>query len=169
MEPLTRVTFTAPGEPVAQPRQRFRIVAPRGQRPYVVPYQETDHPVHEFKRRVREAYIGAARRQLDIDPARDAVSMRVLAVFPVPPSRYRVTRRNDVAFMAIKPDIDNIVKAVADAMQGVAWPDDAVVAMLSAAKLEAMDATKARTEVTLEVVPRHIGIEELQRDLEFVL
>lgn len=168
MNPLTRVTFTVPGEPVAQPRQKFRVVAPRGRRPFIVPYQESDHPVHAYRQRIRTEYLRVARRKLDIDTAREAIAMRIVAVFAVPESRYRVRSHDMVWLKNTRPDDDNVQKAVMDALSGAAWDNDWLVALKSFAKLEAMDATKARTEITLEVVPRLIGADCLQRELEFV-
>ncbi|MBN2024967.1 MAG: RusA family crossover junction endodeoxyribonuclease [Pirellulales bacterium] len=170
MEPLTRVTFTVPGEPVAQPRMAFRPVVPKdGGRPFVVRTQDPNHPVFAYRKRIRTAYLRAARRKLTIDTRREAVLIRVLAVFPVPESRYRKSQHNLVFLKVTVPDRDNIEKAVMDALKGAAWDDDAAVAVGGSAKLEAMDATKARTEVTLEVVPRLVGVADLQRELEFVL
>ena len=58
-----------------------------------------------------------------------------------------------------KPDADNVAKSVLDALNGVAWLDDAQVTHLSVRKLERRRATRARTAVRVVW-----GLEDVEDD-----
>jgi Holliday junction resolvase RusA-like endonuclease len=64
------------------------------------------------------------------------VMVEIVAIYPVPASWSRSRKEAAVAGATRpgKPDIDNIVKNVLDALNGVLWVDDAQVAHLLAAK-----------------------------------
>ena len=49
----------------------------------------------------------------------------------------------------VKPDADNVAKLVLDALNGVAWADDAQVTCLVARKLDRTRDTRERTVVTV--------------------
>jgi Holliday junction resolvase RusA-like endonuclease len=51
-----------------------------------------------------------------------------------------------------RPDIDNIVKAILDGLNGVAFKDDAAVAMLLASKQYVNDEAQERVEVVVDNV-----------------
>ncbi len=51
-------------------------------------------------------------------------------------------------------DIDNLVKLVMDALNGIAWTDDDQVVLLTASKL--IDREKPRTEISISAVPAPI-------------
>lgn len=57
--------------------------------------------------------------------------LRVALTFWVPKARSRPKRE---AYPAHKPDLDNLVKSVLDALRGLAWRDDAQIVVLEAAK-----------------------------------
>lgn len=80
-----------------------------------------------FEKRVRNAYIQAGNGK-----HRGAVAVIVAYKRPLPKSRpKRVQVEQDV----YKPDLDNVVKSVLDALNGVAFDDDKQVTMLTARKL----------------------------------
>lgn len=54
-------------------------------------------------------------------------------------------------FDARRCDLDNLVKTVGDALNGIAWNDDSQVVLLTAAKL--VDRGNPRTEVEIHVPP----------------
>ena len=60
-------------------------------------------------------------------PTYDAIRLRLIAYFPVPKS-YSKKKRNEcvtgLVKPTVKPDIDNVVKAALDAMNGVVYADD---------------------------------------------
>lgn len=81
----------------------------------------------EWKRRAAEAYRAAMRGSA---PLAGPVHVEIFSVFPLPKSAERVTPelRPDLAWHAVKPDMDNVEKAVLDAAQGLLWTDDARIA-----------------------------------------
>jgi Holliday junction resolvase RusA-like endonuclease len=70
-------------------------------------------------------------------PFSGPLAVEIEAVHSVPAS-WSKKRRNDalsgLAHPAVKPDIDNIVKAIADGGNGVAWVDDKQIVRLTAGK-----------------------------------
>lgn len=71
------------------------------------------------------------------DDTRRAISMQITAVYPVPAS---YPKRDKVAALAgdllptKKPDADNVAKVIADALNGLAYDDDAQITDLSVLK-----------------------------------
>lgn len=76
------------------------------------------------------------RRRLSADD-RPALSMEIIAVYPVPASyskRKRVAALAGDLLPAKKPDADNVAKIIADALGGLAYIDDAQITDLSVMK-----------------------------------
>jgi hypothetical protein len=71
------------------------------------------------------------------DDTRRAISMQITAVYPVPAS---YPKRDKAAALAgdllptKKPDADNVAKVIADALNGLAYDDDAQITDLSVLK-----------------------------------
>lgn len=133
--------FEIPGEPVPWRRAGVRF----GARFYV------DHRTGKWKRLVRGcaalAGISAPLEgpvALTLD-ARYASRSPPLRLHPRPPEW--LTRR---------PDVDNLVKAVMDALNGLAWADDAQVCLLTVRKMRVSQGERARVVVAiaaLETLP----------------
>lgn len=121
---MTEFQFTVDATPVPQPRQRSRVIG-KGKCAFIQNYTPAKHPVQEFKRAVREAASNKFAKPLD-----GPLSMHVTFSIPAPKSDRK--RANSVH--AQKPDIDNLLKAVMDALSGVAWVDDSQVWMVRASK-----------------------------------
>lgn len=117
------LTFTIPGVPVAQPRARATAA---GGKPRLYEARQT-HAIHAFKATVAlaaSAAMGGAACWTE--PLRLSVQF----VFARP---QRLRRKCDPAgriLMAAKPDIDNLLKAVLDALNGVVYADDRQVGQL---------------------------------------
>jgi len=115
---MTLISFRVYGDPVPQPRPRVSTAGgfPRA-------YVPANHPVHAFREAVRLAAI-AAGVPLSTGP----VEVSILAVFARPPSHFKA----DGSLRAGAPlfpghncgDSDNIFKAAADSLQGIAYTDD---------------------------------------------
>jgi len=132
---MSQVKFTVPGLPVGQPRHRVAVRSGGRARAYI----PRSHPVHEYKARV--ALV--ARRRLR-EPLTGPIGVRL--VFVVARStRDRVRAR----WAAKKPDLDNLVKAVLDALEGIAFENDRQIVQLSAKKLLAAKGTAPCTRVQL--------------------
>lgn len=122
--PPARIVFRVDGIPIAQPRQRHRIVQPRGGKAFVHNYTPAKSPIADFKARVawaaKQAYCG--------EPLTIPVRVEIVAIFPAP-SSFRVAQRREIQSGLLLPytgrnDWDNIGKAVCDALNGVLWDDD---------------------------------------------
>lgn len=108
-------TFTIPGEPVALPRERVAVIAgkPKHYRTGpIVAYQQAVQLI--AKQHFRAPRTGPVRVILTF-----ALEQPVTTKLRVPAKR---------------PDIDNLVKGVLDALNGVAWLDDKQVVELVAKK-----------------------------------
>ena len=84
----------------------------------------------EAMERIRQAYIAAGGTKA---PEGAEVSVHITTVRPLPKSRpKRIESEPDI----YRPDVDNLSKLVLDALNGVAWDDDAQVTELVAGKAE---------------------------------
>lgn len=75
-------------------------------------------------------FIGLVARQHITEPLDKPVSVKLAFYYPIPKSWSKVKKddANDQGIMpAVKPDIDNCIKGVFDALNGVAWKDDNLV------------------------------------------
>ena len=124
------IKMTIPGPPRGKGRPRFT---------------KTGHPYTPTETRTYEKEIGLryreAARQEHQGPAEypeGPVAVKIVACFPIPK---RATKKERAEMMRCKanpckkPDIDNIVKAVLDGLNGVAFRDDAQVCVLNVIKL----------------------------------
>ena len=149
-----------PGQPIAQPRHRSRIVWPsnvvlRSLRSVEAlrkmlrtqQYVPADHPVHAF----RDAVAMIARQAWRGDPFAKGVPLRLdlQLVFDRPKYMTRKTKPNPRQWHAVKPDNDNVIKAVKDAMTGIVYHDDNQIAVEQIAKFYAAGGEQPHTEIRL--------------------
>ena len=118
--PGTRAQFTVHGNPV--PKARPRVISKGNKTWTYTPKRSID-----WEERVGWAYREAQGAQFD---GTVSITLRF----------FRRTRR--------KTDLDNLIKAVLDGLNGIAWADDAQVRHL-AAELRT-DKDDPRVEVTIE-------------------
>ena len=130
------ITFSVPGDPVPQPRPRITVRGSHGHA-----YTPSDHPIHAYR-----AAIAAAARAAGAGVHGDPVRMVIDFVFARPKSHMRKTGIAKNAPQLPRPDIDNLEKAVLDALNGVAWEDDTQVACVTKEKSYG---TEARTTVRI--------------------
>ena len=115
------VTLQIPGEPIAQPRQRHGLV-----NGHVRNWTPAKHPANTYKAQIRLAWQEAAGERID-----GPVRLSVLLVFSRPQGRVWKTKAMPRYPHTSRPDAENVVKAVQDALTGLAWRDDSQVAALS--------------------------------------
>jgi len=127
------ITFTVPGDPVPQPRPR---VSTRGG--FARAYVPKQHPVHDYR-----ASLAAAARDAGLGTTGEPLNVVIDAVFVRPKSHLRKSVLRPDAPRLPRPDVDNIAKAVLDALQDV-MGDDSLVARLV---VEKSYGTEARTTV----------------------
>ena len=123
----TRVTFTVPGKPQGKARPRFTRV---GQ--YVRTY--TPKGTHAYEQQIRDCFREQCQEwELTDRP----VGIIVMAYFPVPKSASKVKRDEMLGSLilpTVKPDGDNILKAVLDGLAGTAICDDKQVVDMTVQK-----------------------------------
>ncbi len=127
------ITFTVPGDPVPQPRPR---VSTRGG--FARAYVPKQHPVHDYR-----ASLAAAARDAGLGTTGEPLNVVIDAVFVRPKSHLCKAGVKPTAPRLPRPDVDNIAKAVLDALQDV-MGDDSLVARLV---VEKSYGTEARTTV----------------------
>ena len=107
------VTFTVAGEPVPQPRPR---VSTRGG--FARAYVPAKHPVHAYRAAIAEEAAKAG-----LEETGEPVEVIVDAVFARPKSHLTKKGVKASAPVLPRPDVDNVGKAVLDALQDVMGDD----------------------------------------------
>lgn len=109
--------FTVWGQP--QGKGRARVVSQGGKA-----HGYTPPKTALYERLVAETYKSSYD---GADALRKAVELKIDAFFRVPDSWPRRKKQEALAGLlpvTVKPDCDNILKVIADALNGVAWLDD---------------------------------------------
>lgn len=117
------MTFTVPGPPV--PKARPRVVNGHA----YTPQRTTD-----YERTVQWVYKAAAR---GAKPISTPCAVEMVFRFQIPASARRKTMPDKIKAgdpYPHKADVDNLCKAVLDALNGIAFADDALVVSLTARK-----------------------------------
>ncbi|GHU51684.1 phage protein [Clostridia bacterium] len=131
-----KLSFTVPGKPQGKARPRFDG---RNKRTY------TPESTRAYEEMVR-LYYRQAHRNAQIEGEVTAI---IVACFPIPKSAKLADKEAMIAGEikpTIKPDADNIIKAILDALNGLAYHDDAAVVNVTAEKRYS---TTPRVEVTI--------------------
>ena len=120
---MTYISFSIPGEPVAKGRPRFA----NG-------HAFTPNKTRAYEEIVRLHAMQAMRgKKMLTGP----IGIRVTAYFPIPKS-FTKTKKEQAISGSLrhtkKPDWDNVGKIVSDALNGVVYRDDAVVADATVSK-----------------------------------
>lgn len=132
---MPSVSFTVAGQPVPQPRPRVSTAGG-----FARAYVPKQHPVHAY----REA-IAAAARGAGLTTTGEVLNVVIDAVFERPKSHLRKSGVKLDAPKLPRPDVDNLAKAVLDALQDVIG-DDSLVGRLV---VEKSYGTEARTTVRI--------------------
>ena len=129
------ITFTVAGEPVPQPRPR---VSTRGG--FARAYVPKQHPVHAYRQS-----LAAAARDAGLSESGEPLNVVIDAVFERPKSHMRKSGVKADAPRLPRPDVDNLAKAVLDALQDVIGDDTNVARLV----VEKSYGTEARTTVRI--------------------
>lgn len=126
MGALMGIAFEVPGEPRGKGRPRFTKDG----------HAYTDSETRAYEKKIVAYYrkaLGNFRW-----PDNSFVSLEVTAHYPIPKS---ATKASTLAMEegrllpSRKPDIDNVLKIILDALNGVAYKDDSRVVSVSASKI----------------------------------
>lgn len=121
------ITFTVPGEPVGKGRPRVTLAGGRA-------HAYTPAKTAAYEQLVA-VYAAAAMKKSPL--LEHPVRLR-LGIYCKVPGSWSKKRRSDalagIERPAKAPDIDNIVKSVADGMNGIVWIDDSQIVELVCSK-----------------------------------
>ena len=141
------IFFQVDAVPVAQPRQRHAVKFTKQDKAFVQNYLPGDDPVHAWKLQIqilaRQAFCGNA--PLEAVP----ISLSVKFLLPRPVSK---KLPEDRSWYLSKPDLDNLVKAIKDALTGIVWKDDALVCRELTSKEYAAADENPGAAVMIEVI-----------------
>jgi Holliday junction resolvase RusA-like endonuclease len=113
-----------PGKPIAQPRQRHRAVSSRG-KSWIQNYTPKKSPVNAYK----QAIALAAREQIGSTGFSGPVNLEVIFNF-------KGTKKGVCSYRIERPDIDNLLKSVQDALVDCGiLEDDSQIVFLTAKKI----------------------------------
>ena len=129
------ITFTVPGDPVPQPRPRVSTVGG-----FARAYVPKGHAIHAYRQAVAVAARAAGVRE-----ATGPVSVIIDAVFARPKSHMNKSGVKASAPTLPRPDVDNLGKAVLDALQDVMGDDTNVSRLV----VEKSWSTQGRTTVRI--------------------
>ena len=129
------VTLSIPGDPVPQPRPRVSTAGG-----FARAYVPQSHPIHAYRQAIALAASAAGLREQS-----RPVSVIIDAVFARPKSHLTKSGVKATAPTLPRPDVDNLGKAVLDALQEV-MGDDTYVARLV---VEKSWGTEGRTTVRI--------------------
>ena len=117
------ITFTIPGQPVAKGRPKF---ARRGN--FVTTY--TPEKTAGYENLVKMQADAAMAGRPPIEGAADVE----IALFVTPPASWSQKKQRAAlageTFPISKPDVDNVIKGIFDAMNDIVWRDDKQVVNL---------------------------------------
>lgn len=131
-------SLTVPGPPIAQPRHKVG----RGAGGYPRAYIPRNHAIHAYKRFVRLL----ARSRWGRAPLVVPLAATILFVCET---------EGGGRWKATLPDIDNLAKAVLDALQGIVFENDGLVARLELVKRCRFAWEKPRVEIAIRTLLDH--------------
>lgn len=118
----SEINFTVFNIPIAQPRQRHRIVKTKGSS-FVQNYTPAKHPVNDYKAALKVAASIAHKGPMLEGP----LLMNIVFVMPRP--KGKVWKRKPMPRYPLegKPDRDNLMKSTQDALEGILFKNDSQI------------------------------------------
>lgn len=126
------ISFEVPGIPNSQPRQRHTLRRTKTGKTFIQNYTPQDAPVNSYKAVVRLCCRFAMREKKLIE---GPIEMQLVFIFPRSKSQTWKNKPMHRMEHTKKPDLDNLEKAILDALNGVAWVDDSQVCRVLKEKL----------------------------------
>ena len=120
---MMQTIFTIPGDPFGKERPRAKLVGSR-----IIMY--TPKKTIDYEEFVRRCFAEAGGKMIS-GPVRLSLSM----YFAMPQS-WSKKKLREMAYTGCekKPDIDNVIKIIGDALNGVAYKDDSSIVSVAATK-----------------------------------
>lgn len=151
------IRFWVPAMPVAQPRHR-NFTLPSGKQIRVG--APKNHPVHHF----RACTVHECKQLHDLPPIVGAVALRIVYVFPRTSAMQWKTKPRRREWKVSKPDLDNLEKAVMDALNTITYGDDCQIALKQTAKIIAAGIDTPGALIEVEQLPNTVAIPWLDLD-----
>lgn len=145
---LKIISFTVPAVPVAQPRQRHRVATING-KAMALNYTPAKDPVNAYKAAVQMA---AASAMAGMSPLAGPLLVDLIFVFPRPQAKVWKSKPMPRYFHTGKPDRDNLAKSTQDALNGLAWVDDAQICAGSIEKYHAAGDEQPHVRITIREI-----------------
>ena len=124
---MSCVRMVIRGKPIAQPRPRVDV---RGRFPHV--YEaKASHAIHAWKETIKIVSLDKCWRGQRLE---GPLALYVAFTMPRPKSMIWKTRPMPRERHVGTPDLDNLVKPILDATQGIVYADDCQIAELMASK-----------------------------------
>lgn len=136
------IKFTVPGNP--RGKQRPRICRIRGKTITYTPKQTS-----EYEKLVRASYMAVSKAKFERNLP---LEISILALYPVPKSvnkKLKSSMLKGGILPTKKPDSDNIIKIILDALNCVAYRDDAQICKVY---FEKMYAEKPETKIIIKEI-----------------
>ena len=129
--------FIIPGTPVAKGRPRLGKFG-----------TYTPKKTVQYENLVQLAYM----EQVNMPPTDKALDMEIKLYFPIPKS-YTKKKKEDISAGKLKftkkPDLDNCMKTICDALNGIAYIDDSQIYQVAIYKAYAVEPEMPRAEVII--------------------
>lgn len=138
------IKITVPGPPIGKGRHRSAYSRDGSGNLKFHAYTPSKTRVYDRLVRDEAALAMNGRKPFDC-----AVMLSLLAYFPIPKS-WPKAKREAALHHTSKPDADNVLKAIADALNGIVYRDDALAVETYVRKL--YDANP-RVEITVQEMP----------------
>jgi Holliday junction resolvase RusA-like endonuclease len=131
---VNEIQFIVPGEPVAKARARHRQITTKSGRSFVQSY--TPKQTVSYEQTIADqARVVMHHGKYPVITA--PVVLEVALLFSIPagwPNWKRQAALEGFIAHTTKPDVDNVLKSVKDALNGICWLDDAQVVHVDAFK-----------------------------------
>ena len=143
---MTHLQFTVYAVPVAQPRQRHRIVNMKSGRSFVSNYTPTQDPVNAYKYALQQK----ASEYMRGAPLFEGPLRLNLFLYLPRPKKYDHKKWPDGAIWHTgRKDFDNLAKSCMDALTKVVWRDDGQVCEAKVSKQYHERDGKPRVEIEI--------------------
>lgn len=125
---MNRISFEIPGRPVPKARPRVTKTG----------HAYTPKSTQDYEKAVRLSWYKAAGRYKY--PQGTPLSVAIIAYFQIPKNtpKKRIAETLAQPYTS-RPDLDNVAKAILDALNGVAYDDDAQIVRLVTEKHRAIE------------------------------
>ncbi len=133
------IQFVIHGNPISKGRPRFNKKG----------WAYTDKKTKDAEVNIM---VAATKRMKESLPYECPLMLSIKFYMPIPKSysnKIRLKIETNGRTHSKRPDLDNLIKLVLDALNGICWIDDSQIIMINAIKMYAAD-NEPRTEVTVK-------------------